>query len=214
MSLWYVWPRTCNYLAPTLNLSPNRLRHDSTWAPTPRSSIGCVQNDFWASGMFYANRAHILRQGYHYLQTYQNKLPHDPHHQAVPSSAFNTFSKPIVCLAQTVHLYCVKISTIYKRTETSFQLSIVPSTIGCIENNFRAYGMFSANRAPILQRHWHYFQMKQNKIRHDPRHLGVPSDASKPISEPMVCLAQTVQLVKISTISKRTKTSFHMSLVT
>ena len=33
-----------------------------------------------------------------------------------------------------------------------------------------------------------------NEIPHDPRHLGVPSDASKRISEPMVGLAQTVHL--------------------
>ena len=44
-----------------------------------------------------------------------------------------------------------------------------------------------------------------NDIPHDPRHLGVPSGASKMISEPMVCWAQTMHLscVKISTISKR-----------
>ena len=43
-----------------------------------------------------------------------------------------------------------------------------------------------------------------NKIPHDPRHLGVPSGASKMISEPMVRLVQTVHrsCVKISTISK------------
>ena len=49
-----------------------------------------------------------------------------------------------------------------------------------------------------------------NEIPHDPRHLGVPSGASKMISEPMVRSAQTVHRsnVKISTISKWTKTSF------
>ena len=41
-------------------------------------------------------------------------------------------------------------------------------------------------------------------------HLGVPSGASKMISEPMVRLAQTMHLscVEVNTISKRTKTSF------
>jgi hypothetical protein len=44
--------------------------------------------------------------------------------------------------------------------------------------------------------------MDQNEIPHDPRHLGVPSGASKMISEAMVSLAQTVHLscVKINTI--------------
>jgi hypothetical protein len=43
------------------------------------------------------------------------------------------------------------------------------------------------------------------------RHLGVPSGASKMISEPMVHLVQTVHLscIKISTISKQTEVSIH-----
>jgi hypothetical protein len=58
--------------------------------------------------------------------------------------------------------------------------------------------------------------MGQNEIPHDPRHLGVPLGASQTILEAMVGSAQTVHLsgVKISTISKLTKMSFHLSLVT
>jgi hypothetical protein len=76
--------------------------------------------------------------------------------------------------------------------------------------------MFGPNRAPILNRHQHYLQIDQNEIPHDPRHLGVPSGASKMISEAVVCLAQTVHLsyIKISTIFERTKLSFLSSLVT
>jgi hypothetical protein len=44
----------------------------------------------------------------------------------------------------------------------------------CVQNDFYANGMFSENRAPIL--HWHY-----NEIPPDPRHLRVPSSASKTI---------------------------------
>jgi hypothetical protein len=75
--------------------------------------------------------------------------------------------------------------------------------------------MFSASRAPILHRHKYHIQMYQNEISHDLRYLGVPSGIFKMISEPMVRLAQTVQLScdKISTNSKQTKTSFHLSLV-
>jgi hypothetical protein len=59
------------------------------------------------------------------------------------------------------------------------------------------------------------FFRARNQYQHS-RHLGVPSGASKTISEPMVCSAQTVHLscVKISTIFKRARTSFHLSLVT
>jgi hypothetical protein len=44
------------------NISPNGLKQDSTWPTSPRSYIGCVQNDFRAYGRFGANRAPILNQ--------------------------------------------------------------------------------------------------------------------------------------------------------
>jgi hypothetical protein len=58
--------------------------------------------------------------------------------------------------------------------------------------------------------------MYPNKLPLEPRHLGVPSDASKMISEPMVRVAQTMHLssVYIITITKWTQTSFHLRLIT
>jgi hypothetical protein len=48
----------------------------------------------------------------------------------------------MICLAHTVHQSYVKISTISKRTTSSFHLSLVPrSTIGCIQNDFWGYVM-------------------------------------------------------------------------
>jgi hypothetical protein len=90
------------------------------------------------------------------------------------------------------------------------------STIGSVQNNSWAYGTFSATRAPILHRLKHRLQMDRNKILDDPHHLGVPSSASKMISEPMAHSVQIVHLfvIKISTTSKRTETSFHLGLVT
>ena len=51
--------------------------------------------------------------------------------------------------------------------------------------------------------------MERSEIPHDPRHLGVPSGASKTIFEPMVRLTQTVHLsyIKISTIPKQAELS-------
>ena len=45
----------------------------------------------------------------------------------------------------------------------------------------------------------------KNEISHDPHHLGVPSGASKMISEPMVHLAQTMHLslTNTNTVSKQ-----------
>jgi hypothetical protein len=62
--LWlrYIWYKLCIYLVPRLTLSPNGPKRDSTWPTWPRSSIGCVQNDFRAYSTFGANRAPILNQ--------------------------------------------------------------------------------------------------------------------------------------------------------
>jgi hypothetical protein len=62
LRLWYVRQKSCTNLASRLALSSNELNRASTWASSPRSTIGCVQNDFWAYGTFGANRAAILRQ--------------------------------------------------------------------------------------------------------------------------------------------------------
>jgi hypothetical protein len=59
---WYIWRKSCAYLAPTLTLSPNRSKRDFTWPTSPRSSFRCVQNDFWACGTFGTNCAPILCQ--------------------------------------------------------------------------------------------------------------------------------------------------------
>jgi hypothetical protein len=53
--------------------------------------------------------------------------------------------------AQTVHLSCVKISTILKQTKMSLYLSLEPrSAIRCVENDFCAYGILGANCALTL----------------------------------------------------------------
>jgi hypothetical protein len=58
--------------------------------------------------------------------------------------------------------------------------------------------------------------MDRNEILYDPRHLGVPSGASKMISEAMVRIVQTVDLscTETNTISKWTVTRFYMTHVT
>jgi hypothetical protein len=84
----------------------------------------------------------------------RNKIPHDPRHLGVQSGTSKMISKPMVLLAKTVHLSWVKISTISKRIEMSFHLSLEPtSAIRCVQNDLCAYGTFGANRAPILHRH-------------------------------------------------------------
>jgi hypothetical protein len=162
------------------------------------NSIGCVQNDFWAYGTLGRNRAPILRQNYHYLQTDPKKLPIEPHHQGVPSGASTMILEPMVHLGQTVHLYCTNTYSVSKWTKARFHMTHVTqefhrvrpkwfpslwyvwhklctylvsrlvlspnglkqasnwassprSTIGCVQNDFWAYGPFGMNRVHILR---------------------------------------------------------------
>jgi hypothetical protein len=182
---------------------------------SPRSSIGCVQNDSRAYGTFGANRATIMHQDLHYLQTDRHELPLELRHLRIPLRASKMISESMVHLVQTVHLYCTDTNTVSKRTKMRFHMTHPPrSSIGCVHDDIRAYGTFSANRAPRQEQH--YLEMDQNEVPLEPRHLGVQSGASKMIYEPMVCSAQTMHLsrIKISTISKRTKMHFHLSLIT
>jgi hypothetical protein len=71
------------YLSPRLILSPNWPKWASTWHMSPRSTIGCAQNAFHASGTFGTNRAPILHRDQHYLQTDWNELPHTLHKSTI-----------------------------------------------------------------------------------------------------------------------------------
>ena len=127
----------------------------------------------------------------HCLQTERSDIPHDPRHLGVPSGASKRICKPMVHLAQTLHLSYTDTNTI-------------------------SNGTSSANHAPIFHRHKQCLQIERSEIPHDPRHLGVQSGALKMIFEPMVRSKQTVHLsyVKISTISKWTETNLHLILLT
>jgi hypothetical protein len=93
-------------------------------------------------------------------------------------------SEPIARLAQTVHLSCVLINIISKRTKMSFHLTHVTKKVHRV------------SELPL-----------------DPRHHGVPSGVPKMIFEPIGHSVQTMQLscVEISTISKETKMSFYLT---
>jgi hypothetical protein len=189
----------------------------STWASSPRSTIRCVQNDFWAYGTFSENHAPILRHDQHHLITDWIGIPLEPRHLGVPTVRPKWFSELMICLAQTVHLSCIKISTISKQNETSIHLSLVtypyhqvrPKWFLSLWYDWRKLCTYLAPTLTLSPN-------RPKKIPHDPRHLGVLSGASKIISEPVVRSAQIMyqSCVKISTISKRSESSFHLSLIT
>jgi aminoglycoside N3'-acetyltransferase len=143
-----------------------------------------------------------------------NKLPLEPCHLGLSSGASKTISEPMAHSAQTVHLYCTNTNTVSKWSKMRFHMTHSSRTsIGCIQDDFRAYGTFGTNRAPILRQDYHYLQTDSNKLPLEPRHLGVSSDASKTISKPVVHSAQTVHLycTDTNTVSKQTETRFHMA---
>jgi hypothetical protein len=116
--------------------------------------------------------------------------------------------------AQTLHLYCTDSNTVSKWTETRFHLThSLRSSIGCVQHDFQANGTFDTNHTPFLRQEYYYLQMNLNKLPLELHHLGVSSDVSKTISEPMVHLAQTVHLycTDTNTVSKRIETRFHMT---
>jgi hypothetical protein len=125
LRLWYVRHKPCTYFASRLALYSNGLHRASTCASSPRSTIGCVQNDSWACGTFGTTHAPILQRHQHYLEKDQNEIPHDPRHLGVPSGASKMSSDAMVRLAQTMQLSCIKISNIFERSESSFHLSLV-----------------------------------------------------------------------------------------
>ena len=51
----------------------------------------------------------------------------------------------------------------------------------CVQKDFRAYGTLDASRAPNLRQDWHYVRKDRNELPLEPRHLVVPSSASKMI---------------------------------
>jgi hypothetical protein len=115
---------------------------------------------------------------------------------------------------QTVHLSCIKIRTISKQIEPRFHMSLFTKeyhrvrpekflSLWCIRHKSCTY------LAPKLT----HLQRDRSEILYDTRHLRVLLGASKYILKHMVRSMQFVHLscIKISTISKQSKLSFHLS---
>jgi hypothetical protein len=113
----------CTNVVLRLTLSPNGPKRASTWPTSPRTTIGRVQNYFWAYGTFGENRAPILHLDQYYLQMDRNDVPLSPRHLGVPSGVSKMIYEPMVRSVQTVHLTCAEIDTISVQTKTRFHLT-------------------------------------------------------------------------------------------
>jgi hypothetical protein len=137
----------------------------------------------------------------------RNEILHVPRHLVVPSGESKMISEPTVRSAQTVHLSWIKICTISKWTKTSFHLSLVTKECHLVHPKW-FLSLWYVWRKPCT-----YLAPKLTLPPKRPKR-----DSTWPTSprSSVRCIQNDIQAncIKISTISNRTETSFHLSLVT
>ena len=115
---------------------------------------------------------------------------------------------------ENMQLSCIKISTISEQTKSSLHLSLFNYEYHRVRLKW-FLSLWCIRRKPCTYLLPKLTLSKRTKARFHMTHIIKElSGASKLISEHMVCSMQTVHLscIKISTISKQTKPSFHLSL--
>jgi hypothetical protein len=130
-----LWPKSYTYLTPTQTLSPNGQKWVSTWASSPRITIGCIQNDFWA----YGTLAQIvqLSSHQHYLQINWNEIPCYPSHLGVPSGAFKMISEPWYIRHKPCTNYASRLALSPNGPKRVSTWALSPRrTLECIQNDF------------------------------------------------------------------------------
>jgi hypothetical protein len=148
----------------------------------------------------------------------RNELPLHPCHLGVPSDAPKIISEPIARSEQTLHLSCIEINIISKRTEASFHLTHVTY------ESHRVRAKWFASLLHVQHKPCTYLV---SRLAESPKRLkrasiwpasprGVPLFEPKMIFKPMACSSQSMHLscVEFNTVSKWTETSFHLSHVT
>jgi hypothetical protein len=125
-------------------------------------------------------------------------------------------SEPMVRFARTVHLSCTDTNTISKR-ETRFQMTHVTLEFHRVrQKQFSSLWYVQSKPCTYLASRLALSPNGPNVLPLEPCLLGVPSGVSQMIFEPMVHLAQTVQLsgTDSNNISKQTKMRFRMTHIT
>jgi hypothetical protein len=142
----------------------------------------------------------------------RSKLPLEPRHLGVPSSALKMISMPMVCSVQTVHLSCTDINTVSKWTKTKFHTTHTTYEFHWVRPQlFMSLWYLQCKPWTYLVSKLALSANRPNRAPPDPRHLGVPSGASKMIYQPMVRLTQSEHLswTDANTVSKQIETRFH-----
>jgi hypothetical protein len=147
----------------------------------------------------------------------QNELSLEPQHLAVPSSASKTIFEPMVHSAPITHLSCINTNTVSKRTKMRFHVTHVTLEF------HREHAKWFLSLWYVWRKPCTYLASRLALSPNGPK--GSSTWALSPrstvgcvqtISEPMVCSSQTDHLfcTNTNTVSKRTETSFRLSLVT
>jgi hypothetical protein len=122
----------------------------------------------------------------------RTELPLEPHHLGVLSSAFEMISMPMVCSVQTVHQSWTDTNTVCKRAKTRFHTTHVTYEFHRVRPKlFMSLWFVPRKQCTYLASRIALSPNGPNRAPPDPRHLGVPSGASKMIHEPIVSLTQT-----------------------
>jgi hypothetical protein len=117
-------------------------------------------------------------------------------------------SMPMVCSVQTEHLSCSNTNIVSKWTKPRFHTTHVTYEFHRVRPHlFMSLWYLQCKLCTYLVSRLALSPNRPNRAPPDPRHLEVPSGASKTIYEPMVRSIQTMHLshVKINTISKQTE---------
>jgi hypothetical protein len=143
--------QTVHSLAPMLTPSLIGLKQDSTWPTSPRSSIGCVQNNCWANGTFVVNHAPFCVN----VSTISKRIETSFHLNLVTSEYHGVRPKQLLSLWYVWHKSCTYLALTLTPSPNGpkWELTWPASprgSIGCVQNDFCAYGTFSTNCASIL----------------------------------------------------------------
>ena len=125
-------------------------------------------------------------------------------------------SKPLVRLAQTMHISCIDTNTVSKRKEVRLHMTHVTFGVPSGATKMIYEPMVCSMQTVHLSCTKISTICKRSKLSIEHHHLVAPSSASKMIYEPMVRLAQTMHqsCTNTNTVSKRKEARFHMTQVT
>jgi hypothetical protein len=145
--------------AQTLHLScvkistiSNELNQACTWASSPRSTIWCIQKNFWAYGMF-STIHHLSWTDTSTISKWTKMRFHTTH---VTLEFHRVRPKWFLRLRYIQHKPCTYPASILALSSNgpnraSTWASSSRCTIVCVQNDFWVYGSFGTNRAPILR---------------------------------------------------------------